>query len=53
MSDDKMQLALQVIASWKDTDIKKLDLKKSQEIIRNMIAVANEALQEFPWEINK
>jgi hypothetical protein len=53
VSEDKMRLALQVIAAWKDVNLEKLDLKKAREAVRSMVAVANEALQEFPWEIGK
>jgi hypothetical protein len=48
---NKMETALQVIASWKDVDINELKAEKLREIIRNMNAVAKEALEVFPWEV--
>jgi hypothetical protein len=47
---EKMRVALQVIASWQDVDITTMTSSELRKIIKNMVLVANEALEEFPWE---
>lgn len=50
---EKMQLALQVIASWAEIDLDGLSVTELKEIIKSMTAVAVEALEpdpKFPWQ---
>jgi len=50
---EKMQTALQIIASWDDAETDRLDAGKLREVLRSMVAVATEALEpspQFPWQ---
>jgi hypothetical protein len=57
MKDDgKMKSAIMVIASWSEIDLSALSASELREIIKSMVAVAVETLEDegepkqFPWQ---